>query len=131
MCDFWHFSQSFDTLGLAWAVVKSWNEQPFQTKKQILTTAIVIICSGQCCACAIACLVCCITCSTLATIGIRTFKCCWRRRKTISSKSNLYRNMEGIASICFQPQLCWILQTTDLWVSKDSESCGKSVSTHL
>ena len=31
--------------------------------------------------------------------------------------------------ICFQ--LCWILQTTDLGVSKDSESYGKSNNTHL
>ena len=100
-------------------------------KKQILTTAITIIRFRYIAGCAFASLGHCITCSTTATSAIRTYKCCWRRRKTISSKSNLYRNMEGIASICFQPQLCWILQTTDLWVSKDSESCGKSINTHL
>ena len=55
----------------------------------------------------------------------------WRMRKTIGSKSELYLNVEGLASISFKSQLCSMLQTTDPGVSKDSESYGDSHNTHL
>ena len=42
-----------------------------------------------------------------------------------------FHSSRQLGLIRFQSQLCWILQTTDPWVSKDSESCGKSNNTHL
>ena len=55
----------------------------------------------------------------------------WRIRKNMGCKGRLYFNIEGIASICFKSQLCWILQTTDPGVSKDSESYGDFHNAHL
>ena len=55
----------------------------------------------------------------------------WRIRKNMGCKGRLYFNIEGIASICFKSQLCWILQTTDPGVSKDSKSYGDFHNAHL
>ena len=187
MCDFWHFSKSFDTCGLASSVVKvflpatqasfgpglvmagssknpdlhlhwepshsllfvaghadgshsenngrscfcpNWHERghfptPFLFGSECVSWFLSNISKKVCM-------------WKLTSIGLF-----WHSAKLIESDKKMTQGGAKdehfscshsscqLGLICFQSQLCWILQTTDPWVSKDSESCGKSNDTHL